>query len=109
MAKARRCLASTSMTCPTSSQGGEVLRWILGTDFGTPGCEQFGHGSHQHRTCLFGELISVVAPTTGQRVTLAPTSTFAASRIVHARLLAYSRRVYSPAEADLFYVPIYRE
>ena len=94
---------------PHMLPGGNVLRWTVGSRFGQPGCEQFESGSRHEHTCLFGKHISVMAPTNGQHVALSPTATFAASRIFHARMRAYPRRVYTPAEADLFYVPIYRE
>ena len=94
---------------PHELSGGEVLRWPSGIPFGSPGCTDLPRGDPEKHDCLFRTQIPVLAPTTGQLLSLSPTATMGASQIVHARLLASARRVYSPSQADLFYVPIYRE
>lgn len=56
--------------------------------------------------CLFGEEFEVdLGPGGLEGLRLRRTWQFALGRIFHARLLGHPRRVNSPEEADLFYVP----
>ena len=88
---------------------GEVLRVSLGFPHGSPGCEALPHGSSEEDDCLFGTEHSVYSPGIDQHIALRATGTFWLGRIMQRRLTASVHRVFDAEEADLFFIPIWRE